>query len=291
MSRKLVQLGKSTLLVSIPSVFAKNFGLKKGNEVDVVADESSLIVRAKGMSDKRGVVDVSNLNYSLAWYCITGAYVAGFSGFRINFSSHIFHNRKNVSLPAIEVVSEIVSFLPGVELLEQGRSFCVVKEVSIPKEEDIEGIVSRVWNVLIVLSEGLMEPVVRRRLQVYEEQINHLVLYSLRVIARVGLSSRLQSLCLFAILSRLEEVADSFQVISGQLFNEQFVSGLNRFIVKSRAYFYSCKQEDFVACWKLRHQLKSSFGRTSAFFIVSRLLDNVMDALHMRLVYVKHNSG
>ena len=68
MMRKIMKVGPTTLVVSLPSNWAKQFKLKKGNELMLDIQGNSLRVSALGaVEPKEGVLDLRGHDHLLHW--------------------------------------------------------------------------------------------------------------------------------------------------------------------------------------------------------------------------------
>ena len=87
MKRKVSQIGPATLMVSLPSKWAKKFGVKKGNEIDVEEDSNRLILTiGKASHTKKIDLDVRQFP-SLTRRYIMEAYRSGFDDVNVTFQT------------------------------------------------------------------------------------------------------------------------------------------------------------------------------------------------------------
>ena len=60
MKRKVVQQGAATLMISLPSKWAREKGLKKGHEVNIDEDSGKLVVSIEGLAEKKIFTQLSD---------------------------------------------------------------------------------------------------------------------------------------------------------------------------------------------------------------------------------------
>ena len=60
MKRKVSQVGPATLMVSLPSKWARRYSVKPGDEVDLVEDGPKLIIGAGPVTEAEISLDLSN---------------------------------------------------------------------------------------------------------------------------------------------------------------------------------------------------------------------------------------
>ncbi len=96
MRRSLVQLGRTTLCVSLPHEFVQRYGLQKGDEIDVSEEEAQLVLNAQPAGNTSCVVNITDEHYSVAWYTITAAYMAGHATIDIQFETPHLKKSKEI---------------------------------------------------------------------------------------------------------------------------------------------------------------------------------------------------
>jgi|TARA_B100001964_G_C14111305_1_gene543958 phosphate uptake regulator len=275
MRRSLVQLGRTTLCVSLPHEFVQRYGLQKGDEIDVSEEEAQLVLNAQPAGNTSCVVNITDEHYSVAWYTITAAYMAGHATIDIQFETP--HLKKSKEIPTNQAIAELTGSLIGMEVMEQGKNHCLLKEIALPKKDELPKLLSRIWNVLVVLANECRDPELRKIVHVHEDQLNKLVMYGMRLLSRAGAGTRQESLATYAILSRLEVVGDLFQQLLAELEDEGCLEQLEEVVRSSRDAFST---GDIAKAWHARHALQKVDNE-----IAKQISDNLMDALHLRLTY------
>ncbi len=276
MRRSLVQLGRTTLCVSLPHEFVQRYNLKKGDAVDVAEEEAQLVLNALPQSQSTHVVNITDKHYAVAWYAITAAYMAGHDAIDIRFENA--HLQKSKEVPTNQAIAELAGSLIGMEVMEQGKKYCLLKEIALPKKDELPKLLLRVWNVLVVLAEECRDPELRKVVHVHEDQLNKLVLYGMRLLSRAGAETRQQSLAMYALLSRLEVVGDLFQQLLVELEDDACLEQLEDVVRLARGAFTSGNIEK---AWFARHMLTQTTDNKLAL----QIADNLLDALHLRLTY------
>ena len=89
MKRKVIQLAGRTLVVSIPSNWASKYKIKKGDEVDISDDGTSLKITTsqKESGNKKISIDLSSTTRSIARAAISGLYKKGYDEITVNYNS------------------------------------------------------------------------------------------------------------------------------------------------------------------------------------------------------------
>ena len=88
MKRKLVKQGAATLMVSLPSKWAKQNKLGKGDEVDVFQRDNALMLTPESVSSKREVeIEIGSETESSVRTIITNTYRMGYDRIKVYFNS------------------------------------------------------------------------------------------------------------------------------------------------------------------------------------------------------------
>ena len=141
MKRKVIQLAKKTLVVSLPIKWAKKNDINKGDELDLIEEKASLVI-GKTKRSRKGLgkltINVSDSDKFLARY-ISGPFRHGYSEIRINFKD------ANV----LDKVQETLEMMHGFEMIEQGENHCIIKNIATGMEEEIDELLKRLFMVTI----------------------------------------------------------------------------------------------------------------------------------------------
>src|SRR3989338_9117946 len=98
MKRKIVKLGPSTLVVSLPSKWIKRQELKAGDEIEVDDKDSQLVLNGKGEKKKtEATIDLHGLNESAIRTLVTNTYRLGYDKVMVHFENNDqYENLKQV---------------------------------------------------------------------------------------------------------------------------------------------------------------------------------------------------
>lgn len=140
--RKIIQHGPSTLVVSLPANWAKKYGLKKGEELEILEEGKALRVSTqKSTASRRIEVDLSDTGI-LVNRIIKKVYQHG-------YDSACFRSSIPEQLQRIRNVStELIGFEP----IEQGAEYCILKDFSGSHEEDFNILFRRLFLLAKMLA-------------------------------------------------------------------------------------------------------------------------------------------
>src|SRR3990167_8185350 len=88
MKRKVVKQGAATLMVSLPSKWAKKYNLKKGDEINIEELDNNLVLSKESVSGKRRTsINLTNHTESAIRTAITNTYRAGYDLVTVQFGT------------------------------------------------------------------------------------------------------------------------------------------------------------------------------------------------------------
>ncbi len=153
MRRKVSKVGPATLVVSLPSKWAKKYNIKKGDEVDV-AEKANSITISKESAQESEVFSFStdDMDKSIIVDLIVASYVQGYDEIRINIINHeciaFDKHTTDRKVRTIDVIEEAVNSLIGFEIIVQKQDEYVLKNLSKTSHDDFDNLMKRI-NLLI----------------------------------------------------------------------------------------------------------------------------------------------
>lgn len=140
MKRKINRVGTSTLTVSLPSKWAKQQGLKAGDEVDVGEEGSKLIIEKTGISCQLKSINVDFTKFSdrLIKLTLNNLYREGYNQIHIKFASSKQH----------ESIHQYCNNLIGFEIIKKNDGFCTIESVTNPDVEKFDALLRRAFLLL-----------------------------------------------------------------------------------------------------------------------------------------------
>ncbi len=211
MKRKIIKQGTSTLTLSLPSKWVKQFNIQGGDEVEVVESDKNLIVStSQKIKAKSIVLDISDLPDKIIWRYFTAAYISGYGEVNLRFS-----DAKQFNL-----VQEIVDDHIGFAIVEQGSKSCVAKEVAEPHPEDFDKLLKRLFHMITAISDDLFNAVENNDYDAMmivpqtDYNINKISGYCLRLLNKFGHPLMQNTLNLDDIARNMERLGDSYKHIA-----------------------------------------------------------------------------
>lgn len=205
MKRKIIQVGESTQLVSLPRKWCLEHKLKRGDEVDVELEKNRIIISKDVRPEIRSVeFKTADVGSFLTRY-IHGLYKRGVDEIKIHFKDASEFAR----------VQETLSKDVGFEIVEQGLNYCKIKSIS----GDIESFDQLLRRVFIMLMNMADEGYAAMKsnnikqlssLLALEEANNRFTLSCRRHLNRKG-HPELRVGPLYYVVEELERIADEIK--------------------------------------------------------------------------------
>jgi len=211
MKRKIIKQGISTLTISLPSKWVKQFNLEGGDEVEVIESDQNLIIStSQRIKAKSITLDITGLPDKIVWRYFTALYMSGYDEILIRFSEPKQFN----------LMQEIVDDHIGFAIVEQGSKSCVAKEVAQPQPDDFDKLFRRLFHMVTTASNDLLGAVIKNDYEsmmiVHESDynINKISGYCIRLLNKFGHPTAQNTMNLDDIARNLERFGDSYKHIA-----------------------------------------------------------------------------
>ncbi len=183
MQRKLVQMGKHTLMAAVPSKWVKKHGLKKGDYVEFTEVENKLVATSTAeIYERKAEVHVLSPTIEVIWRVLQPAYTSGYDEVKITYTDK----------KTLRVLEGCLQNLIGFEIVQTGNNYVVVKSVSKQLDEEFPDLLRRTFLVMKQMSE-LMKEVFEKKdktrlaeIRPLEFTVNKYTMFLKRIINRTG---------------------------------------------------------------------------------------------------------
>lgn len=142
MKRKINRVGTNTLTVSLPSKWAKEQGLKPGEEVDAVEEGSSLVINTKEKKREKKAIELNIEDESKRFLRIklTSTYRKGYDRIVLKF------NKENRVKEVMEIVDK---HLIGFDILKNEERRVVLENIIESSDEKNEDLFKRIFYLIL----------------------------------------------------------------------------------------------------------------------------------------------
>jgi phosphate uptake regulator len=206
MKRKIVRLGQSTLVLSLPAKWSAKYSLKPGEELSVEEKGPSLVISTeKGIRLPARAIDLSKASM-LIKRIVAAHYIAGYDEIKVR-TSDIGKAR--------EIQKRAKDFI-GMSVVSQGKEFLELKEISTANAESFEPILKRIFMMLLTIGEESEKAVSAKEPELeyltdMEANINNFTDYCFRMLNKGAGPAKANET--YRLIASLEMVADQYKKI------------------------------------------------------------------------------
>jgi phosphate uptake regulator len=137
------------LVISIPAHWVKKYGLKKGEELEINEEGKILRIATNRTTASRKIdIDLSNTDI-LTNRIIKAVYQHGYDSANFKFDD----------LKHLEKIRKVSDELIGFESIEQGKNYCILKNLSGHQKEDFKILFRRLFLLTKILAKDFAEAV------------------------------------------------------------------------------------------------------------------------------------
>ncbi len=245
MRRKIIKQGHNTLTITLPSEWVKKLNLQPGDEVDLFQKQSSLILNGtERLPHKDAIIDMSDFTVPMLWRFFQSAYRSGSSEIKIIFDKnkktfedpyHFYTTQfdysqlgeKVVSKPIYVAIQSMVDRFIGVEVMDVGENYVIIKEMGELTAKEFENSLRRIFLIILQLFERIIEAIEKdeigstnlcKDLHTIDVNIDKFVDYCCRILNKIHTSfSEEDKSLLFSTLFIQELLGDEFKYIGKHL--------------------------------------------------------------------------
>ena len=259
MKRKVIQIADKTLVVSLPTDWVKQWGVKKGEEIEMLEKGPRLIVSTAEPRDlKKGVIDVSNATERTLRWLLSSLHKKGYDEIEIRSE-----NPEHAA-----VIDQLLKDLfLGFAVVHRSGATCIVRALSRELDDQLDVIVRRAFLVTLALADQSLEAVKQKKfIELYsllelEKTTNQLTNFCERILNKRGLDDPVRTTFLYVIMWNLEKIADEYKYISEYLTDNKKISKetmelfdkVNKLLRKYYELFYKF---EIVALSELSEEVK-----------------------------------
>ena len=159
MKRKVVNLGGSCLVVSLPSKWVKKYGVKKGDELEIEENNNTLNISSdlKGLFDKSKSIklDLSAEDKRVIKTILRNLYRVGYEQIELKFKD------KKV----LDEINKTLDTYLGLEIVTSTNNSCIIDNIAEPSSKKVENLINRMFFTIIDSFDILIEEVESKNLK------------------------------------------------------------------------------------------------------------------------------
>jgi phosphate uptake regulator len=225
MKRKVIQIAGSTQLISLPRKWAQRHDIQKGEEIEVTEEGNKLVVSTEKSAGPGGIeVDVTGLDRDSLMFFLRALYKNGYDEIKVKFSKLMCENiRKGEKQNVMDIITQEVSRLNGVEIFTQKENYCVIRSISEDTTKIFDTMVRRVFLLAAETIGDLIEGYEQGNMPLLEtiqnkhDAITRFVNYSQRILNKVGSLDYKRNNILYHILEAIDNIIDLIKYSAREL--------------------------------------------------------------------------
>jgi len=245
MKRKIIKQGHNTLTITLPAEWSKNLNLHAGDEIDLIEDSGSLVINGKQNNGfKSATVDITGLSVPMLWRFFQSVYREGYDEIKLKYdysqkdyegpynyyASHFEYTRigeKPVQKPALDMISELVNRFVGIEIIDHGEGYCIIREMGEPSSKEFDNSLRRIFLLLLDLFDEMISMIEKNKIgdmricktiHAMDINIDRFIDYCCRINNKIKDSSfQKNKPIMFSTLFLLELLGDEFKYIGNHL--------------------------------------------------------------------------
>ncbi len=147
MKRKIIQLAKTTYVVSLPLKWVKSHGVKKKEEVEVTEEGSKISISLSDVKEPqlmKASIDVRGMGRRIAEWSIAAVYKRGFDEIKVYYEAGQLRF----------ILDYVKDMLLGFFVTEQAEDYCILKSVSKESGAEFDNLLRRSFLVGLELAES-----------------------------------------------------------------------------------------------------------------------------------------
>lgn len=128
--RKVNNVGRDTLTVSIPKSWTIKNNINKGDQLNMEKHADRLIIKTINFKQKEGIIDTRNTNTFLLNKLILNAYMKNFNKIIINIEKEkIYNNETDTDVSIFNYLASITSAYIGMEIISHRKDKIIIQNL------------------------------------------------------------------------------------------------------------------------------------------------------------------
>lgn len=277
MKRKVTKAGPASLIISLPSKWAKKNKINAGDEIEVKENKDTLIISLKETkSEKKSIsVDLSNIPILLLKRHIISLYKLGYGQITIKFSNQYLPKyKKSDDVKTLDAIQSIINNLIGFEIISQKESICQIKELASPNDEEPSTILRRIFLLLLEMSKEVTTYLKNNKTENSTNiDFQHKMTYRfLNFFIRLKNKQENSSQETVLLVKELGRIADVFEFISREKFeaSENFYNILDEVCLSLESLYKFYFGNDGIYLRKLIESRRKFFSHLESYEIKNK---------------------
>jgi len=239
MERSIIQLAKSTLVVSLPKKWLEKQDLHKGDKVQLEEKEDRLTIRSKGKKNSSITINLKKGQVFTTRH-VADLYIRGYDEVIITFNDE----------PIVQKIMK--EDLLGFEIVERSKNRVVIKNVADNIETEFDSMLRRAFILVkemgTMISKEKIDPATLDELLSLEDMVNKFTSFCKRVLNKQGYNPSYKTPFLYVFTKDLEVLGDIYKYMAKDITTYSkkelaFIYLANTYVEQLYALFYTYNEE------------------------------------------------
>ncbi|MBN1644651.1 AbrB/MazE/SpoVT family DNA-binding domain-containing protein [Candidatus Woesearchaeota archaeon] len=259
MRRKVIQIGDSTQLVSLPRQWAKEHGIKKGDELELSTYKNKIVISTeKEAEDESVTIDITDLDRTSLMFLIRALYKKGYDEITLLFNKQLTeYYRINEDITIISAIHKEVNRLTGIEIVQQKENLCKLKSISKTDGKELNNMIRRTFILLLDAAKDVIDaakngdPILLETIEEKHDTLTKFISYCLRIINKKKTEDK-NTHFLYHIIATMDKITDILKNCSRELkgFNKKVKKESSEILDKA----YTSFEKYYELFYKYNHE-------------------------------------
>jgi len=280
--RKIMKLGPSTMVISLPSKWVKTTNLKAGDEIDLEQENKNLVISIDGKNAiVKETIDLSKYD-KLMKRILVSRYLKGDDEIEVIFDT----------LDKSRAIQRRIDELIGVEVIDQGKDRILIKDIASNEGDNFDNIIKRVLYLLNTIADESLKSIKEKNTDLeytsdIEKNINKFTDYCFRILNKKGHADHKKTAVLYCILFLIEEIADEYKNLSKYITDNKVQLGKELVDTYENINNYNKDMQKLFLKFDMEHAVQLAGERDSIIKNIERQLKNTK-AKNTDIIILKH---
>lgn len=248
-------------MISLPSKWAKRYGLKKGDEIDISEEGSAIKVSTTKIGPQKGEINLETDQKFLKLF-LNRMYRLGYDEVKVNF------NQKGNT----KKISEELKYLLGFEVVSTSEKSCLIRSVTETNQQEFDSLFNRLFLMVHSLSREGNEYLEGKGIKeldnftAIEDTINKIANLCERILNKFGYQNPNKTTILLQQTMLLEQIADAYYRLYFWIVENNFklsketlklLNEIEKYFLDTYSQFGKFRQEYFSKLYQQRKNLSN----------------------------------
>lgn len=220
MKRRIIKLGTTTLVTSLPSKWVRQFNLKPGDYVDVSERNKDLVLSTENaVAVKEKSLDCRKFVTRIAEESLVAAYILGYHTIEILHEPRIREYKTRKLIQSTDFFQEQTSHLIGMEIIEQSDTRTVMRQLAEVTQEELMNALHRAFYLTKEMGATLLPAIEQNdrekisSIKSLHRNVRKFILYFMRILNKQGHVDFAKTNMMFVLADHLGFIPSVYRVI------------------------------------------------------------------------------